>query len=194
MAGAPAAPPQPGTKALKVETVGPSAAPDKAADYYDQRAKEVLAEEGKTATKYSPLQLAAPDYDIMVCEAGCDNGPRVMTRQLKSLARSVAPPKVPVPADSIILKQAECVGGCFDSPWRTGMAGGRHQQTAARAIGVDAGNWMTSVSPQAGAAPASVAARLASKPSRDDWMTRINRERETDKPAPASGPPQSPGT
>jgi hypothetical protein len=161
----------------------PDKVAEKAGDFYGERAKEVLAEEQKTAIKLNPLQIAAPDYDVLICEAGCQNGPGILAKRLKVQSPSAT-------ADRgtndrfISQKSAECRGGCYDSgPRLSGLGMGRSALTP-RVLGGEAGTWMTTVTPEksAAAAPAKPAPG-AKKGLRDDWMARINRERSTDQPS-----------
>lgn len=191
MAPVPSAPKAATTPASGAPSMPPAKPVDKAADFYGDRAKELLAEEQKGAIKFHPLQLASPDYDVTVCEAGCKaGGPQVLSKQLKSAKRS-ATADAGVAADvAKLARRAECRGGCYDAPsglTKSAMSG------PPKMMGEDAGNWMTTVSPAAeGAAPAAAAPAqpAAKKGSREDWMSRINRERDGGK-APGDAPSMS---
>ena len=57
----------------------------------EEHAKQVLAAEGSNIVVLHPLQAAAPDYNIVVCEAGCGaQGPHIVYKIAKTLIRSVA--------------------------------------------------------------------------------------------------------
>ena len=165
----------------------PAAPSGPSKDYYAERAKEVLAQEKKGSIRLHELQTAAPDYDILLCEAGCKiAGAQILTKKLKTQAVS-ADGRALVKADAPVVpspvapgKSPECVGGCSDR--QMGMtnisAGG---SSTPRVMGEAAGSWMTSVAPTH-AKPA------AKKASAEDWMARINRERDAAKPATSDTP------
>ncbi|MDZ4841932.1 MAG: hypothetical protein SH859_07290 [Hyphomicrobium aestuarii] len=153
--------------------------------------------DGRTIVRLNPLQTARPDRNIVVCEAGC-GGTRVVYDGANggpvSEAASAVAPQV----------NASCRGGCYASPPGHTWAG--YDQSRGVTVSVTAprlldgeGQWMTSGTPSSSAAPgisikpgimAAPAATPQTKPAkvkRDDWMARINREREVDKAAkPAS--------
>jgi hypothetical protein len=153
--------------------------------------------DGRTTVRLNPLQTARPDRNIVVCEAGC-GGTRVVYDGANSApvseAASAIAPQV----------NASCRGGCYASPPGHTWAG--YDQTRGVTVSVTAprllggeGQWMTSGTPSSAAAPgisikpgimAAPEATPQTKPAkvkRDDWMARINREREADKAAkPAS--------
>jgi hypothetical protein len=154
-------------------------APDKAGetptDFYGDRAKGLLIEEKKASTKLSPFQVAAPDYDVMVCEAGCQNGPGVVSKRLKSAAPSATADKGTTERQ-LLLKSAECRGGCYDGlPRMSGLGMGQRSQVRP-VLGADAGSWMTTVNPEK---PTDTAPGSTNK-KRENWMSRINRERSPD--------------
>jgi len=153
--------------------------------------------DGRASVRLNPLQTARPDRNIVVCEAGC-GGTRVVYDganggPVSEAAGAVAPPV-----------NASCRGGCYASPPGHTWAG--YDQTRGVTVSVSAprlldgeGQWMTSATPSSPATPgisikpgimAAPEATPHTKPAkvkRDDWMARINREREADKAAkPAS--------
>ena len=175
-------------------SVGPSAGKSD-----EDRAKDVLNSESKQSVVVPhALQLAAPDFNIVVCEAGCgDSRARVVYKQAKALMRSVAnDPKL---AYAPVTKNAECKGGCAnDGGTRRGSAA----EPAPKLLSPEAGNWLTKVAPSANAssppaspvaaptpeapkpqaiAPQAIAPQSntpqASTGAREDWLARINRER-----------------
>jgi hypothetical protein len=116
----------------------------------EERAKHILAAEKSPGGKLHPLQLAAPDYNIVVCEAGCGTqGAYVVYRIAKTGVRSVVlDAKV---SDRSITKNADCQGGCEGN--RTGRS-----SAVAPTVGTlpaETGNWMTApvAQPTAKAAP-----------------------------------------
>ena len=188
-------------------SAGSAPLPAPTPDYYAERAKEVLAAEKKGQIKLHPVQTAAPDYDILLCEAGCGApGLQILSKRLKTEAISAGDPGSKL--KSVSLNQGlECLGGCgygneLDS---TGRA------AAPRDPGAEAGEWMTTakpapkpqaekipkiksvpapaagsavekpeamVAPPAAPAPARTAAKSTSP---EDWMARINKERAAKK-------------
>lgn len=155
----------------------------------EQRAMEMLASEKNQGVQLHALQKEQPNYNIVVCEAGCgDAQPHVISKQLKSLVRSVA--NDPALANTPVTKNADCQGGCQ-------YTGGSRQASAhgPKLLNQAAGAWMTTVTPPLDAAPVAPIQPQASKGSRDDWMARINRERADGKPAtPATEPATDPKT
>ena len=113
-------------------------------DYYAERAKEVLAAERKGEIKPHPLQAASPDYDIMLCEAGCAQpGLQILSKKPRTEAVSATGPEGIVKSPNA---GPECIGGCgeprSDAASYLAPAG-----QAPRVIDEAAGAWMTSVSP-----------------------------------------------
>lgn len=154
-------------------------------DYYGERAKQVLAEERKGEVKLHALQLAAPEYDVLVCEAGCDApGAHVLAKRLKSKSVALGDGAIKTAA---LAQGAECVGGCYPGDPAIGIS----HRVAPMMSGEAAGTWMTTVAPEtAPPAPAGASSKGASKPAAkkaaaEDWMARINRERAA-KAAPKS--------
>lgn len=168
-------------------------------DYYAERAKEVLAQEEKGQIKLHPVQLAAPDYDITLCEAGCSApGVQILSKRLKSEAVSVGDPGSKL--KSAALDQGpDCLGGCTYS---NDVPAG-HSASGRKADG-EAGAWLTTTKPRTGespepapvaspavvpaetpgalVAPSPAPAKAASKMAApEDWMARINRERAAKK-------------
>ena len=178
--------PAPGTVAVDITAAGaPKADGDKTADYYEERAKSLLASEKRTDGILSPLQKAAPDYNVIVCEAGCGNsGPRVVYKEPKYPLRSVATDAKQM-ATSVVTKAADCKGGCSYAAGGIVRAASVEQQSKGPAFG--SGQWLTTVKPEAGkiaVRKVPAAAKSASnKALREDWMVRINREREAEKAA-----------
>ncbi len=144
--------------------------------------------EGRAVLKYHPLQTARPDRNIVVCEAGCE-GTRVVFDGKQSVpAGDITPSAV---TDQPI---ATCRGGCYENapghtwagydPSRKPALGGYGSIVAPKLLDGD-GRWMSNVTPGVIAAP--VAAQQSKpKAKREDWMSRINREREAEKAAKAA--------
>lgn len=138
----------------------------------DERARGLLAAEARQGSVLHPLQQASPDYSIVVCEAGCgDEQPHIVTKQPKS---ALHPVNVGPQSDAATATKAgECKGGCVYPV--TGVLA----QGGAKMLNVQAGDWMTSVAPTK---PVTIKlSPRAGKQLRDDWMARINREREPAK-------------
>ncbi len=132
----------------------------------EDRAKEVLAQENKQTVVLNPLQTASPDYNIVVCEAGCGaKGQHVVYKALKSQPRSATASATPVilPADA--------------ATW-TSASGAKIQPLNAIPSRPPA-----AVATSQPTAPSAEAAKPTSPASREDWLARINRERAADKPA-----------
>lgn len=177
-------------------------------DYYGERAKEVLAAEKKGQIKLHPVQAAAPDYDILLCEAGCGTpGLQILSKRLKTEAISAdaAGEKV---KSAALSQGAECIGGCdYGNDGQAGRTAAVHEPAD------DSGTWMTTSKPAAGKIPevktlpapeavpadkpAVISAPQASAPApaktaskaapSDDWMARINKERAARKAGQAQG-------
>ena len=149
----------------------------------EERAKQILANEQRgSKPKLHALQTESPDYNIIVCEAGCgDSRAHVIYKQPVSAIRSALAD--PAAANAALTKKAECRGGCD----------GNHSQKQASLdapalLNDTAGSWMTTVEPGTAKAPAASAKPQASKSLKEDWMARINRERAAEKTAPAAAP------
>lgn len=160
----------------------------------EARTQKILADESRNSAKLHPLQTSEPNFNIVVCEAGCgDAKPRIVYRlpaaSVRSASAETATPTSPVATS------AECRGGCDGGPARrpssvTGAAPGM--------LNSSAGEWLTATPPAAPAAPAPKAAIATAAPessqaqpqggkaSRSDWMARINRERAAAKEQPSS--------
>lgn len=144
----------------------------------EQRAKETLAAEQHQGVQLHALQKSEPNYNIIVCEAGCgDAHPHVIYRQLKSLVRSVGNDSAA--SAGPVTKSADCQGGCAYTPGVRQALGNGAQP---KLLNDQASAWMTAVTPQDGGAdegrdPAKAAQPQASKASREDWLARLNRER-----------------
>lgn len=150
----------------------------------EERAKQILANEQRgSKPKLHALQTESPDYNIVVCEAGCgDSRAHIIYKQPVASLRSVLPD--PAHAAAPLTKKAECRGGC-DGNYRQKQAS--LSAPAPALLDDTAGSWMTTVEPSKSKAPASAAAKpQASKSLKEDWMARINRER-----AAASEQPQT---
>jgi len=144
----------------------------------EERAQRILAEEKRGVGKLHPLQTSEPGFSIVVCEAGCgDAKPHIIYKRPVAAVRSAsaesATPSSPA-SNSI-----ECRGGC-PSDRATSIMG-----TKPNLLNDSAGSWMTTVTPDAPQAavapPANIPKPQASKVNREDWMTRINRERAANK-------------
>jgi len=151
----------------------------------DERTQRILAEENRGVGKLHPLQTSAPDFSIVVCEAGCgDAKPHIIYKRpiaaIRSASAESATPSSPA-SNSI-----DCRGGC-PSDRATSITGAKPNL-----LNDSAGSWMTTVTPDAPQAalapPATVPKPQASKANREDWMTRINRERAASKQQPPAEP------
>ena len=120
----------------------------------EERAKNILAAEGSNVVKLHPLQLAAPDYDMVVCEAGCGpKGPHVVYKVAKTLVRSVTlDAKLPEPT---VTKNADCQGGCEDNGTRSATS--TTTGPAPSSLTPGTGDWMTAPANQPPAKPATIA-------------------------------------
>ena len=177
----------PANAAAGKQALKPAIPADPTKDYYAERAKQVLADEKKGTIKLHPLQLAAPEYDVTLCEAGCKSGgTQILSKELKSKAVSADGRALPKDDAAPIVQGAECVGGCKHDEMammNTSAAG----STTPRVMGEQAGTWMTSVARDKPA----MSKPAAKKASAEDWMARINRERvekpaQSEMPAPAA--------
>lgn len=149
----------------------------------EDRAKQILANEqrGSKPTLHA-LQKESPDYNIVVCEAGCGDSRAhiVYKKPVASIRSALADPAT---ATAPLTKKAECRGGC------DGNNSHKHASLATTAptlLNDQAGSWMTTVEPSAAKAPSGPSATShpaattkpqASKSLKEDWMARINRER-----------------
>ena len=98
--------------------------PAKAAEnYYDRRASETLKQDKQLAASPAhPLALAHPGYDVVVCEAGCEDerGPEIVYMERAS-APAIVDTAEMVPTSSEGAAGAPfiaCLGGCYDTPKR----------------------------------------------------------------------------
>jgi len=155
-------------------------------DYYGERAKKLLESERKSKDMPHPLQLAAPDYDVMVCVAGCmEQGSHVVSKRLKSTTVSaMAPVAAPSAPGSVSGGTGvACIAGCGTPVKGSGKQASASTEGAPLRLGSAAGDWLTTTvsTPNAPAAvpPSQTAAvKPAGKTvSTDDWMARINRDR-----------------
>jgi hypothetical protein len=150
-------------------------------DDYDKRAKDILANEKSIddPSRLHPLQAAAPDYLVTVCEAGCGaTGTHVVTKLSKSLTLTGRPDLTSAVVNPS--NPGKCIGGCYSSSSRMSL-GAQLSTVAPKTLGPGAGQWMTTVTKTD--APEPAANPAPSKASRDDWMARINRERDAEKAA-----------
>ncbi len=124
------------------------------ADYYDNRAKEKLAEESKAdgPGRLHPLQLASPSHNVIVCEAGClKDGVSVVSKTLKATVRpAIAPLSADMPVSGVVGRDRtlDCRGGCDRPTVRMGL-GGPAVAAAPKMLNDTAGRWLTSVTPEA---------------------------------------------
>ena len=192
-ASAPSGEPAPASAPVTAEAapVEPPKPVDPMAD--DDRTKKILADENRGVGKLHPLQTSNPDYNIVVCEAGCgDAKPHIIyQRPVASIRSALAEPKTPSLPSA---KSAECRGGCDGGPTeRTRSVTG----SAPSFLNDAAGNWMTAVEPTLKSEPKSATPAAPSAPAikpqastagREDWMARINRERAAAKAPEPSEP------
>lgn len=194
----PATPATPSTPAPPVVAAAP-AAPTKTVD--TPAAKAPAAKSAAAAgqgprppmnrSRLEPIQSANPDRNIVVCVGGC-GGKRVVLNEAKPTtpvrtpagAEPTAAANSKVPVDKI----ARCAGGCY--PFTSGFthAGGYTQPEfgGARVVAVENANWLTNG--PARTPPIARPARQITPPApvkakRDDWMARINRDREAERAA-----------
>jgi hypothetical protein len=143
--------------AIEKPTEQPSDFSGRKADYYDNRAKEKLAEENKAdgPGRLHPLQAALPSHSVIVCEAGClKEGVYVVSKTLKATVRpAVAPLSANMPTAGVVGRDRtlDCRGGCDRPEVRMGI-GAPRPAVAPQALNESAGRWLTSVTPQAPAA------------------------------------------
>lgn len=149
---------------------------------HDEQNQALLEAERKQGTQLHPLQKADPDHSLVICEAGCgDSRTHILTRKPNTMVRSVASDMAAIANAPITSLDAECQGGC---PYTSGSRQALATPSPAPVMNDKVGDWMTSVKPEANAAPtqAKPQAKLEAKPeaktgAREDWMGRINRER-----------------
>ena len=185
-ATAAASPPAPQANPVTTPAPAQAVAPFNAGISDEERAKQILANEQRgSKPKLHALQTESPDYNIVICEAGCgDSRAHVIYKQPVSAIRSALAD--PAAANAALTKKAECRGGCD----------GNHSQKQASLGGAapallndTAGSWMTTVEPSAPKAPAASAKPQASKSLKEDWMARINRQRAVSKEQPETASP-----
>ena len=165
---------------MPAQTAPPAATAVTAADetnpakLEDERAKQLLAAEARAGSALHPLQQAAPDYSIIVCEAGCgDEQAHVVTKRPKS---ALHPVNVGPQWDAATATRAgECKGGCVYP-----ASGLMAPQVGASVLNSHSGAWLTSTEPATKSVTIKLSPR-AGKQLREDWMARINREREPAK-------------
>ena len=138
----------------------------------EERAKQILVNEqrGSKPTLHA-LQVESPDYNIVICEAGCgDSRAHIIYKKPVATIRSALAD--PAAATAPLTKKAECRGGCDGNPSQ------KQASLAPPAILNDsAGSWMTTVEPSTVKTPAATSKPQANKSLKEDWMARINRER-----------------
>jgi hypothetical protein len=88
-------------------------------DYYTRRAKSILEAEKNNAEKPHPLAAGYPGMDVVVCEAGCPEGPGahiVFLRQHVVPTESREGSMQPTSGDAALPADpgAACVAGCYD--------------------------------------------------------------------------------
>lgn len=141
--------------------------------------------------RLEPIQSANPDRNIVVCVGGC-GGKRVVLNEPKPTTPVRTPAgaeltpaaKSKVPVDKI----ARCAGGCY--PFTSGFthAGGYTQPEfgSGRVVAVENANWLTNSpapTPQITRPARQITPPAPVKAKRDDWMARINRDREAERAA-----------
>ncbi len=172
---------------VATEPAKPVAAAQPVAVSDEARAQAVINGEQKQAPPH-PLQVAAPNENVIVCEAGCgDARAHVVYSEPKTALRSVVA-DAPGSATALTGKTAECRGGCaYPGLSRSQPGFAMSSLGGPRGVNPELGAWMTSVS----AAVEAPAAAPVKKSLREDWLARINREREAKAaatPVPATEP------
>ncbi|MEQ1696789.1 MAG: hypothetical protein ABL901_13200 [Hyphomicrobiaceae bacterium] len=154
----------------------------------EERAKQILANEQRgTKPKLHQLQTQSPDYNIVICEAGCgDSRAHIVYKKPLAAVRSVLAD--PAAANAPLTKKAECRGGCDANPIGKQASLG---SGAPALLNDTAGSWMTTVEPTPVATTR--AKSQAGKSLKEDWMARINRDRAAANQGPQTtmSPPEA---
>ena len=185
-APAPVVPPAATAKPASNEKPLPAARPD----YYTERAKKTVEQDGKAEALPHPLQAANPDHDVIVCEGGCSGNASAQIVSIEPKATHK-----PISMGEMIPSSSEggaktatdtaitCEAGCYEKSPRSyanipggGVAG-------AKAGMADGGSWVTTVSPVADAGKTAKSNHVSGS---GDWMNRITKE--TGQSAPVSAP------
>lgn len=175
-AAAPAAPRVPAANEKPLPASGP--------DYYTERAKKTVEEDGKADAKPHPLQAAHPDQNVIVCEGGCPSGKsaQIVFIEPRAARKPIAEGEViPSSSDAASVPAfnpvVTCEAGCFDTMPRSyaGVPGGVAADIpmAQLSNAATSGSWVTTVTP---AAVNAAGAKSASEGGSGDWMKRINKE------------------
>ncbi len=171
-------------------------------DYYTERAKKTVEQDAKGDAKLSPLQLAQPDQNIVVCEGGCssDKSIQIVFIEPRSARKPISGGEmIPSSSDPAHASATDavvtCEGGCYENSPRSypGVPGGIATSVPASAsAGAISSNWVTTVKPVA-----ANASKAKSHNGSGDWMSRISKEtgqKTTASPAPAAAAVIQPGT
>ena len=179
----PASASQPPVAPIVETKVGTPVGPSPAATFEDERAREVLALEQKQAGQAHPLQLARPNDNVIVCEAGCGGSKaHVISIQPKALMVSLAAD--PAAASTPVVEATgTCFAGCGQARLRA-QAVSRPVEPAERLESKATGQASHApIAPAVTAVPSVVPTPWAptvvpaARGSREDWMARINRDR-----------------
>lgn len=159
---------------------------DRGPDYYDRRAKELLAQDADQGrVDLHPLMQAHPDSYVVVCTGGCRDG---ASAQIVSLLPKRNSTPVPATEDKSERPQISCVGGCGNGNV-VSFASAPKPYTDKIAVAATVGEWVTTVAkvPAGAGVP-------APKPAQSGgWMDTINRDREAAKVARALPEGKKPG-
>ena len=170
----------------------PHVKPSEELDDFGRRAQQALKEEN-AVQKPHPLQERYPDYDVVVCEAGCGAGGKIVYKEKKGTRKTADVSELVTTAGSASAASTEeqgpmtlvCTAGCYDSKKVTRsveMRGGsaQAQAPATRASATaDAmsGKWM----------PGEGQAKRAGSES-GSWMAKINGDHAAAAPSTAAAP------
>lgn len=157
--------------AAKTQAAAPAPAKEQSGDYYGKRAKGILKGEGGSEAKLHPLAAAHPGMDVVVCDAGCNNGPAEIiymqpsTKKVEvtTVGEMQQTAGTATPAGNAM--QIVCIGGCYDMP---------KVFSAAPSHASPIGDWTTGV-------PASAPPLRAGS---GDWMRKIDATRGIQPPRP----------
>ncbi|MEQ1577485.1 MAG: DUF2314 domain-containing protein [Hyphomicrobium sp.] len=151
--------------------------PEARPDYYTERAKKAVEQDGKSDGAPHPLQLAHPDQNVVVCEGGCSSNQssQIVFMEPRSARKPIAEGSM-VPSSSEAGANAgsgsvvTCEAGCYGKMPRSyaGIPGGAAIADTAM-IGADGGSWVTTVTPSAEGKP-------QAKNGSGNWMARISKE------------------
>jgi len=153
-------------------------------DYYTERAKQTVEQDGKSEGQLHALQKANPDHNVVVCEGGCpsEKSAQIVFIEPRAARKAISSGEMIPNSSEASAKSGQplisCEAGCYESSSRSYQAvpgGVARSKSAAAAAAASNGSWVTTVTPAVVDAKTSKTTNPGANGS-GDWMKRISKE------------------